>query len=176
MEINDLEWLGLIERICKFIYRKWDYRLPGGLELEDLTQIGYLVMRRCKKSWDQERGSFETYLGRSIKNELNLVISSHKTLIHFPDHVLKSGKWKSERRDLVDFGRESEEFVDVEEVMRDLSERQKELVKMKIWEERSLAEIGRSKRIWEREVSRELVRQAWEQALEVMRKSCSEEM
>jgi RNA polymerase sigma factor (sigma-70 family) len=75
--------MALVWSVAIKYYHAWEGKLPGGLELADLVQSGYLVLDDCLKGFDKSlNNTFATYLHKALRRHFRTMISHHQNAIH----------------------------------------------------------------------------------------------
>lgn len=173
--------------IAKKIYRKWNNKLPVGLEISDLIQAGYLILHNCRINYNKDSGiKFSTYCGRALINGMNNYIKSYRNIIHIPlstqnlikkskenkitksaNKILSMGRVKLEEKILV----KEQEFdkEETEKAFKLLSERQLKVIELHYNSGMNFSEIGRSGLVNDKKICRELVRQIHDSAIKILK-------
>jgi hypothetical protein len=61
----------------------WRYHLPGGLDLSDLVNTGYLALLECQKSYDEEKANtYDTYVTKAVRRTMRELIELNNSFIH----------------------------------------------------------------------------------------------
>lgn len=61
----------LIEENLKLVYFIVNTYYPRYISDEDITQVGMIGLCKAAKNYDENRGTFSTFAGKCIKNEIN---------------------------------------------------------------------------------------------------------
>ena len=71
---------GLVYTIAQQFSRMWGGKFPGGLEFDDLIQIGYLTLRRCYDLHEQHL----SYICKALRINMRIAINQYRCLIKVP--------------------------------------------------------------------------------------------
>ena len=121
------------DKIYNFLY----FRTLHKEIAEDLTSKTFIKALEKVQTFDKEKGKFSTWIFRIARNTLFDHFRTKKEALDI-DEIWEIGE-RDKTEDNIDT---RDEVKKVEEQIRELSEDEQEVVRMRIWEDRSYKEIG----------------------------------
>lgn len=123
-----------VERIHKYLY----YRTFQREIAEDLTSQTFLQALERRSSFDLKKGTFSSWIYRIARNLLIDQVRATKPTVEFEpfSDLLR------DRHDLVRSAEQKELLEQIQHALQSLTEEQREIILLRIWDERSYAEIA----------------------------------
>ena len=121
------------DKIYNFLY----FRTLHKETAEDLASKTFIKALEKVSTFDKEKGKFSTWIFRIARNTLFDHFRTRKDTLDI-DEIWEMGKHDTTEKNIDD----REEVKKIERHIRELSEDEQEVVRMRVWEEKSYKEIG----------------------------------
>jgi RNA polymerase sigma factor (sigma-70 family) len=184
----------LVIWVAKRFMKTWQGHLPGGLELDDLIQEGYLALHSCWRHFDPERGwTFSTYCEKALQRHMLLTITRAQCLVHIPDNLERAIRKTAKNHDnakikqarqISKMQRVNAEVLkeqtipvpshnnfDLQNELKKLTSLQQQVINLHDQECLTFKAIGCSLRIWHKNVSHQRVRQVYAEGVQILKLS-----